>query len=585
MFKNRRVLSYLLSLLLVVGVFFGIMGSESLADSKLKEIKIIHVNDVHGQVEGNDKDLIGYPRLKTYVDRQRKENPNLILLNAGDTIHGTNFATLSRGETVVNLMNMMGFDAMVPGNHDFNYGSDRLLELSKKAKFEILAANLVKEGSDEKVYKDYMIKEVAGIKLGIFGLATPETKEKSHPNNTKGIDFVSPVEISREMVKKLKSEKVDVIIALSHLGEDKESEFTSTLVAKEVEGIDVIVDGHSHTKLPEGRVEKGTLIVQTGDWVKNIGEVTLGFEDGKLIDKKAKLIGFDDVKNLEGDKGLIGEIEKINLENKKVLDTIIGKTKTDLNGVREIVRGKESNLGNFVTEAMKVKSGADLAITNGGGIRDSISAGDITIGQIHTVFPFTNFLVLIEASGQDIVDALEYGTDAYPEVAGKFPQVSGISYTLDVNEKVGTRVKDVLINGSPIDLKKTYKLATNDFMAAGGDGYTMFEGNKILSEDTTLADLLVEYLGEVKEIDYSVDGRLNIIETKEEDKTQVKAEPKDKVKEKLEIKPKYKNYKVVEGDVLWKIANKFNTTWENLRDINKLKNPHRIYPNQILLVP
>ncbi len=585
MFKNRRVLSYLLSLLLVVGVFFGIMGSESLADSKLKEIKIIHVNDVHGQVEGNDKDLIGYPRLKTYVDRQRQENPNLILLNAGDTIHGTNFATLSRGETVVNLMNMMGFDAMVPGNHDFNYGSDRLLELSKKAKFEILAANLVKEGSDEKVYKDYMIKEVAGIKLGIFGLATPETKEKSHPNNTKGIDFVSPVEISREMVKKLKSEKVDVIIALSHLGEDKESEFTSTLVAKEVEGIDVIVDGHSHTKLPEGRVEKGTLIVQTGDWVKNIGEVTLGFEDGKLIDKKAKLIGFDDVKNLEGDKGLIGEIEKINLENKKVLDTIIGKTKTDLNGVREIVRGKESNLGNFVTEAMKVKSGADLAITNGGGIRDSISAGDITIGQIHTVFPFTNFLVLIEASGQDIVDALEYGTDAYPEVAGKFPQVSGISYTLDVNEKVGTRVKDVLINGSPIDLKKTYKLATNDFMAAGGDGYTMFEGNKILSEDTTLADLLVEYLGEVKEIDYSVDGRLNIIETKEEDKTQVKAEPKDKVKEKLEIKPKYKNYKVVEGDVLWKIANKFNTTWENLRDINKLKNPHRIYPNQILLVP
>lgn len=585
MFKNRRVLSYLLSLLLVVGVFFGIMGSESLADSKLKEIKIIHVNDVHGQVEGNDKDLIGYPRLKTYVDRQRQENPNLILLNAGDTIHGTNFATLSRGETVVNLMNMMGFDAMVPGNHDFNYGSDRLLELSKKAKFEILAANLVKEGSDEKVYKDYMIKEVAGIKLGIFGLATPETKEKSHPNNTKGIDFVSPVEISREMVKKLKSEKVDVIIALSHLGEDKESEFTSTLVAKEVEGIDVIVDGHSHTKLPEGRVEKGTLIVQTGDWVKNIGEVTLGFEDGKLIDKKAKLIGFDDVKNLEGDKGLIGEIEKINLENKKVLDTIIGKTKTDLNGVREIVRGKESNLGNFVTEAMKVKSGADLAITNGGGIRDSISAGDITIGQIHTVFPFTNFLVLIEASGQDIVDALEYGTDAYPEVAGKFPQVSGISYTLDVNEKVGTRVKDVLINGSPIDLKKTYKLATNDFMAAGGDGYTMFEGNKILSEDTTLADLLVEYLGEVKEIDYSVDGRLNIIETKEEDKTQVKAEPKDKVKEKLEIKPKYKNYKVVEGDILWKIANKFNTTWENLRDINKLKNPHRIYPNQILLVP
>lgn len=585
MFKNRRVLSYLLSLLLVVGVFFGIMGSESLADSKLKEIKIIHVNDVHGQVEGNDKDLIGYPRLKTYVDRQRQENPNLILLNAGDTIHGTNFATLSRGETVVNLMNMMGFDAMVPGNHDFNYGSDRLLELSKKAKFEILAANLVKEGSDEKVYKDYMIKEVAGIKLGIFGLATPETKEKSHPNNTKGIDFVSPVEISREMVKKLKSEKVDVIIALSHLGEDKESEFTSTLVAKEVEGIDVIVDGHSHTKLPEGRVEKGTLIVQTGDWVKNIGEVTLGFEDGKLIDKKAKLIGFDDVKNLEGDKGLIGEIEKINLENKKVLDTIIGKTKTDLNGVREIVRGKESNLGNFVTEAMKVKSGADLAITNGGGIRDSISAGDITIGQIHTVFPFTNFLVLIEASGQDIVDALEYGTDAYPEVAGKFPQVSGISYTLDVNEKVGTRVKDVLINGSPIDLKKTYKLATNDFMAAGGDGYNMFEGNKILSEDTTLADLLVEYLGEVKEIDYSVDGRLNIIEAKEEDKTQVKAEPKDKVKEKLEIKPKYKNYKVVEGDVLWKIANKFNTTWENLRDINKLKNPHRIYPNQILLVP
>lgn len=579
MFKNRRVLSYLLSLVLVVGVFFGFMPNESLADSKTKEIKIIHVNDVHGQVEGNDKDLIGYPRLKTYVDRQREENPNLILLNAGDTIHGTNFATLSRGETVVNLMNIMGFDAMVPGNHDFNYGSDRLLELGKKAEFEILAANLVKEGSKEKPYKDYMIKEVDGVRIGIFGLATPETKEKSHPNNTKGIDFISPVEASREMLAKLKEEKADVIIALSHLGEDKESEFTSTLVAREVEGIDIIVDGHSHTRLDQGRIENGTLIVQTGDWVKNIGEVNLSFKDGKLVDKKAKLIKFDQVKDLEADEKLVAEIEKINLENQKILDKKIGKTKSDLNGVREVVRGKESNLGNFVTEAMKVKSGADLAITNGGGIRDSIPAGDITIGQIHTVFPFTNFLVLIEASGQDIVDALEYGTDAYPEVAGKFPQVSGVTYSLDTNEKAGSRVKDVRINGEAIDLTKTYKLATNDFMAAGGDGYTMFEANKILSEDTTLADLLVEYLDEVKEIDYATDGRLNIIESKEEPKTETKVE------EKPEPKPKYKNYKVVEGDVLWKIANRFNTTWENLRDINKLKNPHRIYPNQILMVP
>lgn len=605
MFANKKKsLALFMSVMMIVSVIVGLFPGNTYAEEvkASKELTIVHVNDVHGRVYFVDEKFekaLGYAKLKTYVDDLKKEGKQVILLNAGDTVHGTPFATLSEGESVIKLMNEVGFDAMAPGNHDYNYGTKRLLELNDMADFEIIAANFVKEGTKETPLKPYIIKEVDGVKVGIFGLATDETKVKAHPKYTEGYDFLSPVEVSKEMVKKLREdEKVDVVIAVSHLGIDKESKYTSELVAKEVEGIDLIIDGHSHSDLPEGMKVKDTVIAQAFQWTTNIGVVDIKLDDNnKAKDIKASVVTFEEGKAIKEDEKIAGEIAKVQEENNKKLNRVIGKTLVKLDGEREIVRGKESNLGNFASDAIREITGADIAITNGGGIRESIPAGDITVGNIYKVFPFANYPVTIKVTGENIVKALEHGTTSYPELAGGFPQVSGIKYDLDLNQPVGSRVKAVAIDGKPVDLKKEYVVATNDFMAAGGDGYSMFSLDTKIAEFPLMSETLVEYIEKEKEISPKVENRLNVIEKvavekpveevkKEEVKEVVKPVEEKKVETKVEeTKVAVKKYVVKSGDVLWKIARSFGTTWQRIAEHNGIKNPNKIYPGQVILIP
>ena len=342
-----------------------------------------------------------------------------MVLDAGDTTHGLPIATISEGESIIKLMNKIGYDAMVPGNHDFNYGYKRLIELKEMADFPIIAANVVREDGTRDL-EEYIIKEIDGLKIGIFGLTTEETKYKSNPKNTEGVNITDPIAKAEEMVKKLKGEKVDMIIALVHIGVDEESNPKSSDIAKKVEGIDLIVDGHSHTKLEEGMVIGDTLLVQTGEHLKNIGVVDIEFVDGKIKNKTAKLVAFEEAVALGEDEEISKAIEELQKENEEVTSAIVGKTKVDLIGEREIVRAGESNLGNLATDAMLYITGADVALTNGGGIRASIKTGDITKGDILEVFPFGNYIVVKEVKGIDILNALEHGVDAYPEPR-KFP--------------------------------------------------------------------------------------------------------------------------------------------------------------------
>jgi 5'-nucleotidase len=543
-------------------------------------LTIVHVNDMHGRVSENEgsKEL-GFAKLASVVNGLRAEDPNVLFLNAGDALHGTIDVNLTQGEEIVKIMNKMEFDAMTPGNHDFNYGYNRLLELKEMAEFPILGANIVKESDKTSDFEPYIIKDMEnGLKVGIFGLGTDETKYKSHPSNTIGIEFADVVTTADKYVKELKDKGADVIIALVHLGMDESSVNTSNELAEKVEGIDLIVDGHSHHILEEGMIVNDTLIVQAGSYTQNIGHVKLEFEDGKIVNRVAHIMTYEDLKDTEPDQEIANMVEELVAKNEPLKNTVIGRTEVKLEGTRELVRAGETNLGNLITDAMRKSTGADFALTNGGGIRASIDEGEITLGEVLTAFPFTNTLAVIEVTGEEVLLALEHGVDAYPEPAGHFPHVSGLTYTFDPSKPVGQRIVSVTINGEPIDKTETYTMVTNDFLAAGGDGYTMFTNKPFVGEGGLLSDVLAEYISSTEMIGPRVEGRIKAVEA-----PTVPTEPTtptDPTEPSEDIK-----HIVQKGEVLYRIGLKHNVPWQELAQYNNLKNPNLIYPGQIILIP
>lgn len=512
--KHKKLLSMTLAAVVLMGSLINLGPIQAAESTGLKTVTILHTNDTHGRgVEDQKKEELGYAKLKTF----KSTLDNAILVDAGDTLHGTTFATISKGQSIVDLMNETGTDVFAPGNHDFNYGADRLVELAKAGKFQTLAANVMK--GSKLLLGDNYVKEINGLKIGFFGLATPETKTKSNPLNTVGVDFLDYITVAKQQVQALKAKNVDAIVCVSHLGLDESSSQRSDLLAKNVEGINLIIDGHSHTKLDQGKLVGDTLIAQTGEHFHNVGKVTLTFKDNKLVDKNASLVPYSTLKTLTPDEKVLDLIKKVEESNKPILEKIVGRTDLDLVGEREKVRTGETNLGNLLTDAMLDVSGADVAITNGGGIRASIPTGDITMEQVITSFPFANYPVKINVTGETILKALEYGVDKAPEVVGKFPHVGGMTFKYDSKQAPGQRVFDVKVKGQALDLNKTYSLVTNDFMAVGGDGYEMFKGSKEVGAYPLLSEVLAKYIQKHSPIKAKVEGR--VVEAAKEEKQAV----------------------------------------------------------------
>ncbi len=579
------------SLVLTLFLLISLLLPASLAfaeNAEATKIVILHTNDTHARVMESSNDGMGFAKLAARVKAIKEENSNVILLDAGDALHGLPFATISKGESIVKIMNGIGYDAMVPGNHDFNYGYEGLLELKESMDFPLICANVYKDG--EPLFTPYVIEEVDGIKIGIFGLATPETAYKTNPKNVEGLEFKDPMEVSESIVNELKKENADLIIALVHLGLDEASEDTSRKIAENVEGIDLIVDGHSHSVLEGGLQVGGSLIVQTGEHTKNLGIVEVELKEGEVSSINAGLFTKDQAADLQEDeeiKALIAEIEQANQD---LTSGIVGETAVKLDGERENVRTGETNLGNLIADAMLKATGADAALTNGGGIRASIEAGKITKGDIIKVLPFGNFVVVIEVKGKDLVAALEHGTSAYPEQMGAFPQVAGITYAIDLSREAGSRVTDVIVGGEPVEAEKMYKLATNDFLAVGGDEYTMFKDSNMLGEFSALNEILESYIQELGVVNVQTEGRITIKEEPEsepepaEETQPVPVEPEEDAKEQVAAASQ-DVYVVKPNDVLWKIAQRFGLTWQRLAEYNRLANPHLIFPGQEILIP
>jgi 2',3'-cyclic-nucleotide 2'-phosphodiesterase (5'-nucleotidase family) len=481
------------------------------------EIRILHVNDFHGFAKaykpyGSEEEQGGLAYLAQRVEELRAEKPTL-LVAAGDMIQGNNWANLFQGKSSVEAMNAMKFDAVVVGNHEFDFGQAILKERIGEANFPFLGANV----AGIPLLKPYVIKNLNGLSIAVIGVVTGDTPTTTHPKNVSGLQFSSPVDTVEKYVRELRS-KNDIIVVLSHIGFSADME-----LAKKVEGIDVIVGGHSHTKVAKPAVVGKTRILQAFEHGKVLGVLDLTVKNGSIVQADSRLepISPDGKENRE-----VGSIvAKYQQQVDSFMDVTVGESLVDLDGVN--VRRQETNLGNLITDIIRKAAGADAAIINGGTIRTSIKKGKIKVSDVYAVVPFDNYIVAIKLTGKQIRETLEHGVSAIEAGEGRFPQISGIAFTFNRHAQAGSRVKEVFIGGRPVVADKEYTVATNDFLAAGGDGYKAFgnavksskdyaviggamKGDKLVYSNAGkwLRDVVIEYIKSRKEISPRVEGRI-----------------------------------------------------------------------------
>ncbi|HOV93309.1 MAG TPA: 5'-nucleotidase C-terminal domain-containing protein [Spirochaetales bacterium] len=486
--KKLGAFALMLAALLVVlpGTVFAQNGTGDVT------LTILHTNDTHARIV-ESKTEVGLARVATAFNQALANNPNTILVDAGDTFHGLPIANIDQGASVVAAMNQVGYSLMTTGNHDYNYGMDRLMQLEKLANFQILAANVYKDG--KRVFTPYVIKNIGGVRVAFFGLATPETAYKTDPKNVQGIYFSDPIVEAKAVVYDLIGQ-YDVLVCLSHIGTDKSSDPTSIQIAEAVPQIDVMIDGHSHSTLEDIQKENKTrtLITSTGAYGSGLGvvDIVVG-PDKKIKSRSARTITVANSPDLQPDPYVSKMIQDLSKAQDSVLLQVVGKTAVYLEGKREIVRTQQSNLGTLLANAMLYATGADIALMNGGGIRDSIPVGDITLKQVYTVQPFGNYIQTGKFKGSELDAILENGVGKLPAADGRFPHIAGWSYTLDASKPAGDRVSNIMVNGEPVDPDKEYTLATLNFEFNGGDGYTMLVGHA-KNDFPSDAEIFVKYL-------------------------------------------------------------------------------------------
>lgn len=505
-------------------------------------IVILHTNDVHGGIDG-------YASVAALKDAYEAAGAQVLLMDAGDFIQGSTSVNVSQGANAVELMNMAGYDVATTGNHEFDYGYANLKTLMEQAEFPILAANAFTAEGELAMDEANHTFQLGDVTVGVFGLATPETATKAHPAKLEGVTFLAEDELfncAQEQVDELTAEGCDYIICLGHLGIDAESTGNRSIdLLENVTGIDVFIDGHSHSEQSDiAEVTDGTgmvgdtILTSTGTKLENIGVVDIA-ADGTI---DATTIPMEDVTATEGftpDQAIADRVAEINAQIEEEMGVVIGTSEVNLNGVKEEVRAGETNLGDLVTDAMLWQAGldneaVDAAITNGGGIRASISAGDITKQFVNDVLPFGNTLYVIELTGAELLEALEASTFVTPEPEGGFPQVAGMEFVVNTGADFdagelypGTtfhepnsinRVSILTVGGDAFDVNATYTIVTNDFMAAGGDTYYAFSAagsgyDTGVPLDQVVMDYIAEELnGTVTAADYGEPaGRIHTI--------------------------------------------------------------------------
>ncbi len=499
------------------------------ASAEEKDIVVLYTNDIHCTIEDSDtadgKNVIGYDGLAAYRKELVAAGKNVTLVDVGDFVQGGAIGTLSKGEYIIDIMNFVEYDLVTPGNHEFDYGMDQFFKLVGESNFDYLSSNFTDLNKDTTVFDGYKIINYDGVDVAYVGISTPETITKSTPayfqdsdgkyiygfkQGNEGKELYEAVQASVDEALKAGA---DYVVALAHLGIDNQSKpWTSREVIANTTGIDVVLDGHSHSTIEQEIVKdkqgEEVILSSTGTAFKAMGELTIT-TDGEL---STKLI----TDYIEKDKETTDFIQSIEDKYSDKLKEVVAKTDYDLvtynpETMKRAVRSAETNLGDLCADAYRSLLDADIAFVNGGGIRTDILKGDITYEEIINVHPFGNMACLIEATGQQILDALEFGAKDNPGESGGFLQVSGLTYEINnyipSSVKIGDdkmfisvdgeyRVKNVMVGGKPLDLNNTYTLASHNYMLKNaGDGYSMFKGNKILQNEVLIDNqVLINYI-------------------------------------------------------------------------------------------
>ncbi|MCL2009706.1 MAG: bifunctional metallophosphatase/5'-nucleotidase [Synergistaceae bacterium] len=520
----KKILSAAFLPALLLAAFFAYAAQAAGA-----EIVIFHTNDTHGRVEGNGKDIIGIDRVAAI----HKTVPYSILVDAGDALQGLAIATLGKGEDIVALMNEAGYDAMTAGNHEFDYGFERLVELEGMADFPFLAANVMKDGKP--LLSVLEIIEINGVKIGIFGVTTEETEHLAMPGNVRGLTFEDPIKAARETAKSLRGQGVHVVAALCHLGVTPYEGTLSTALAREVPEIDVIIDGHSHTALENGLLENGVLIAQAGQHGDNLGKVTIILEGGRIASKTASLISCEEAWQTPPDGAVAAKLSEIKAAQDVILKEPVGEAADAMSSARAPgVRTQEMPLGSLVADAYRESAKAGLAVTNGGDIRADVTPGVITKGDILNVLPYGNKLMVKTVTPVLLAKTLENGVsgiildeqgniDHEKSEQGRFLHVSGFRFGYDPSAPVGKRIVSITLDdGAALSLSDNttrFSLAGSDYLMTGGDYYTMLGELPIDRDDLAAADeALAVYIRKHSPVSAPKEGRIIIQEAKTADK-------------------------------------------------------------------
>ena len=496
-------------LLLVVAIVVLLLASTIFAANDTVTINLMHTNDTHAHLDGIASRAIA-------IQQIRDEMGEVLLLDAGDVFTGTLYFNLYKGMADMEFMNMLNYDAMCLGNHEFdNFDAmpEILTNFVDGANFPILCANFDfsnEPGLMEKVLP-WIILEVDGNSVGIFGLTTEETAVISSPGDK--VIIKDPITAARDAVAALEKQGVDKIIALTHLGWNNDLK-----LAHAVKGIDIIVGGHSDTvpgdypTVIDGA--EPVLVVQAGGHGKYLGSLSVSFDKHGVIQTfSGQLL---EIKNFDEDPVFVSKLAEYQEPVAELKNLQIGKTLVDLDGERDHVRTRETNLGNLITDGMLAKASivnATIALQNGGCIRAPISAGEISLGQLMEVQPFGNYLIAFDLTGEQIITALENGVSQAENIAGRFPQVSGLRFTWDPGAEPGSRIVSVEVKTPGgyklIEPLAIYRIVTNNFLYNGGDGYTVFqEGINVSYLGFMDYEVLREYIEENTPVNPQIEGRI-----------------------------------------------------------------------------
>jgi 5'-nucleotidase/UDP-sugar diphosphatase len=498
------------TLLSIVAVLF-IASAAALAGQGDQTLVILHTNDLHGHPlkfsYNGTPDVGGLPAIATFVEKVRAEQKNVLLLDAGDLNTGRAESNLFKAVPDILGYNYIGYDAMTLGNHEFDNPLSILRKQEKIARFPFLSANIW-TSKGKPLVRPYVVKYFEGFKVGIFGMTLKETKEIGYPDYVKDLIFEGEVKAARRLVPILKN-KVDVVIALVHMGLWESDRRGSKRLAASVKGIDLIVDGHTHTDLTEPVYVNGTPIVQAFQWGLKVGKATLTIRDGRVagfawesvpinLKERATLPdGTETVRYVgeryEEDPFLLAALTPYADKAKSLLSEVIGTAEKPFGN--ENVRKQETEIGNLIADSMlwcTRNLNTDFALQNGGGIRGGLPAGEITKKRIYEILPFDNTVAVLKMKGHQVLRLFDF-IATVPKGAGAFPQVSeGVRFKINHATR---QSEGITINGKSIDAERTYSIATNSYLAGGGDGYRIFlEALDRYDTSAFQRDALIEYI-------------------------------------------------------------------------------------------